>query len=346
MFYSNSRRLRIKQFAVILAGGRGERFWPKSQPDTPKQLLSVFNNEPLLSQTISRINQHFSKRERVLVIPKNLKKITTRFVGREQTIIEPMRRNTAAAICLAAGTLKSTHGDGIIHVMPADHLIKPRDRFIATLKYSSQLAEQGNMITYGIKPDRPETGYGYIKIGPRISSRGKIVAYQGISFTEKPSRQRARYYQKTKKYLWNSGIFTFRISSILDQIKKYIPRTYQGVMDYLRTKKVRSFAKIPDISIDYGVMEKSKNFIVIKGTFQWDDVGSWLALERYFKRDNNGNIRVGDIKGLEIHRSIMYTNGIPLRVFGIEDLVIVVSKNGVLVCHKDKAPEIKKLFRK
>jgi mannose-1-phosphate guanylyltransferase len=206
------------------------------------------------------------------------------------------------------------------------------------------MAEKGFLVTYGIIPDRPETGYGYIKIGDEIGKEKGIVGFHGKGFTEKPSIKKAREYLKTKKYLWNSGIFTYRISTILDEIKKVAPGVYTGVKNYLKLKDKRYFERISGISIDYAVMEKSKKICVIKANFDWDDVGSYLALERYFKKDKYNNIFLGDILGLETNHSIVYTNNVPVRVYGINGLVVVANPKGVLVCKKERTPDLKKLF--
>jgi mannose-1-phosphate guanylyltransferase len=316
-----------------------------SQSDFPKQFLSIFNERPLIVQTLDRIKSYFRKDERVLIIPKELRNLTRKYIGKELFIIEPMRRNTAPAICLAAMTLKKYHGDGIMHVMPADHLISTRTKYIAALKLGQEFAQKDYLVTYGIEPNRPEIGYGYIKIGRKIGLRSRVKAFKGQGFTEKPSFARAKKYIKSKKYLWNSGIFSFRIGNILEEIKNFIPEVYQGVANYLRTGKKIVFQRIPDISIDYGVMEKCNKLCIVKGNFLWDDVGSWLSLERYFKKDRYGNIKVGDIKGLEINGTIMYTYDIPLRVYGVKDLIVVVSSRWVLVCRKNRAQDVKKLFR-
>lgn len=294
---------------------------------------------------MSRISGYFRPDERILIVPEVLKKITRRHIRKTRIIVEPERRNTAAAICLAALILQKNYRDGIMHIMPADHLISPRKNFIDALKTGQKLAEAGYLVTYGISPDRPETGYGYVRTGKKIPTRNATAAFKGLSFTEKPSRQRAKRYVQSRNYLWNSGIFTFCTQTILSEIKKAIPRVYHGVNKYVMTGNKKHFRSIPDISIDYGVMEKSDKFCIVKGTFKWDDVGSWLALERYFKKDKNGNILVGDIKGLEMYDSIMYTSHAPLRVYGVENIIVVISPHGVLVCHKDKAPDLKNIFK-
>jgi len=329
---------------VILAGGRGERFWPLSQPDFPKQFLSIFDDKPLLIQTLQRVAGHFRRNERLLIIPKELKKLTTKYVGRENIVLEPLRRNTAPAICLAAMKLHRKFGEGVMHVMPADHIIRPKAAFISALMYGQRLAEERRLVTYGIKPIRPETGYGYIKLGSRLGSYHKNVAYIGAGFTEKPSASTAKKYMRSKRYLWNSGIFTFSIETILDEIKNFVPKVYDGVTQFISRGKVGYFQRVPDISIDYGVMEKSDRLCVVQGNFGWDDVGSWLALERYFAKDRKRNILIGDAHGVEIKDSVLYSQHLPLRAYDVEGLIVVVSHKGVLVCKKDRAQELKKLF--
>jgi mannose-1-phosphate guanylyltransferase len=316
-----------------------------SQPDFPKQFLSIFENKPLLIQTLQRLRSHFKKDERLLIIPKELKKLTMKYVGRENIVLEPLRRNTAPAICLAAMVLRRKFGDGVMHVMPADHLIEPKAAFISALRYGQSLAEKGNLVTYGIKPIRPETGYGYIKLGSQIGSYRKNVAFRGAGFTEKPNTATAKQYVKSKRYLWNSGIFTFSVEAILHELKSFVPKVYRDVSRFIAHGKLVYFERVPDISIDYGVMEKSSRLCVVQGNFGWDDVGSWLALERYFPKDRENNIQLGDVRGIDVKDSIMYSRDVPLRAYDVEGMIIVVSQQGVLVCKKNRAQELKKLLK-
>jgi mannose-1-phosphate guanylyltransferase len=316
-----------------------------SQPDFPKQFLSIFENKPLLIQTLQRVRSHFKKDERLLIIPKELKKLTMKYVGRENIVLEPLRRNTAPAICLAAMVLRRKFGHGVMHVMPADHLIEPKAAFISALRYGQSLAEKGNLVTYGIKPIRPETGYGYIKLGSQIGSYRKNVAFRGAGFTEKPNPATAKQYVKSKRYLWNSGIFTFSVEAILHELKSFVPKVYRDVSRFIAHGKLVYFKRVPDISIDYGVMEKSSRLCVVQGNFGWDDVGSWLALERYFPKDRENNIQLGDVRGIDVKDSIMYSRDVPLRAYDVEGLIVVVSQQGVLVCKKNRAQELKKLLK-
>jgi mannose-1-phosphate guanylyltransferase len=339
----------LKRFAIILAGGRGERFWPMSRPDMPKQFLTIFNNKPLIQQTLERLNGFFKNDERILIIPRQLKTITRRFATGSTIFIEPMRRNTAPAICLAAMTLERKYGDGIMHVMPADHMIRPTSLFLKALACGEDHAVKGRLITYGIKPTRPETGYGYIRVGERAgkSKPGSkaFPVYTSDGFMEKPALKRARRYLNSGKYLWNAGIFTFRISTLLGEIKQHIPAVFEGVREYMATKNIRYFARIPDVSIDCGIMEKSSKINVILGKFTWDDVGSWSALGRYFKKDARRNICIGNAMGLEMKDTYIYTYGAPVRVYGVNSLIIVASPYGTLVCKKEKAADLKKLLK-
>ncbi len=299
----------------------------------------------MINQTIDRIKSHFPTRRRYLIIPAALSRITRRFTSGEPFIIEPLRRNTAPAICLAATTIFRRHGDGIMHVMSVDHLIEPPRAFIEALGLGADLAASGYLVTYGVTPDRPETGYGYIKVGSKIVSYRDNTAYKVVSFKEKPALFRARQYVADRHYLWNAGIFTLRISVILKEMEKLAPKVLAAVEKYTASGRPEHFARSPDISIDYAVMEKSRQLAIVRGHFRWDDVGSWLALERYFPPDRNGSIRLGDAQGLEMHNSIIYTSGIPVRAYGIRDLIVVASPDGILVCHKGKAPLIKKILK-
>ena len=296
-------------------------------------------------QTLQRIRRHFRKDQRLLIIPEELKKLTLKYVGRENVVVEPLRRNTAPAICLAAMALRRKFGDGVMHVMPADHLIRPAAAFISALKYGQRLAERGHLVTYGVKPIRPETGYGYIKLGGRIGKHHKNVAFRADGFTEKPNVVTAKRYVRSKRYLWNSGIFSFAIDTILEELKRFVPQVYTGVAKFIAHGKLAYFRRVPDISIDYGVMEKSSHLCVVQGKFDWDDVGSWLALERCFPTDREKNIRLGNVRGIGIKNSIMYSQEVPLRAYDVEGLIIVVSQHGVLVCKKERAQELKKLLK-
>jgi mannose-1-phosphate guanylyltransferase len=330
-----------------MAGGRGERFWPVSQPDFPKQFVAVFNNTPLIVQTRDRLKRNFKKAQRVFIIPQALKKLTHCFIGHEQTILEPVSRNTAPAICLVAQTLMRKHGDGIMHVMPADHIISPQKTFIADLRFGARIAKKGYLVTYGIVPDRPETGYGYVKLSKLLAVNRQQKAFISAGFTEKPSNAKAVAYVRSKKYLWNAGIFSFSIKTILNEMKQHTPAIYHGVEHYLKTKKTKYFERVPNLSVDYGIMEKSTKISVVRARFIWDDVGSWLALERFFKKDKKSNIILGNAKGLEINNAIVYNfNNKPLKVYGIKDLIVVVSPHGVLVCDKKRAADLKKLLKK
>jgi mannose-1-phosphate guanylyltransferase len=256
-----------------------------------------------------------------------------------------VRRNTAPAICLAAMVLRKRFGGGVMHVMPADHLIKPRAAFMRALKYGARLAEDGYLVTYGIRPDRPETGYGYIRVGRTIGISDRNRSYEGAGFTEKPGAARARYYVRSRQYLWNSGIFTFRIDTLLDEIEQFIPEVHTGIAKFTAQGRVRFFERVPDISIDYGVMEKSRRLCVVEGRFSWDDVGSWLALERYFKLDREKNVLVGDVRGIEVAGSIMLSHDVPLRAYDVRGMIVVASRQGVLVCSKKRAQDLKKLLK-
>lgn len=296
-------------------------------------------------QTLERIEGQFKRAERLLIIPSELRALVKEHVGRENIVIEPVRRNTAPAICLAGMVLRKKFGGGIMHVMPADHLIRPRNAFIGALKYGQRLAEDGYLVTYGIRPDRPETGYGYVRLGRKLGARGRNNSYRGAGFTEKPNAARAKQYIRSRRYLWNSGIFTFCIKTILDEMRSFVPDIYRGVEKFVTKGRARDFERVSDISIDYGVMEKSRRLCVVEGNFDWDDVGSWLALERYFDKDKRRNVLVGNARGIGVEDSILFSRDVPLRAYDVKDLIVIVGKEGVLVCKKGRAQDLKKLLK-
>lgn len=329
---------------VILAGGPGERFWPVSQPDNPKPFLSVFG-EPLLRLTLKRLSGFASRAERLIVVPQTLRSLARRSAPGERLLLEPVGRNTAAAIALAALVAERGHGDRLMHIIPADHLIQPAHRFTAALRYGEVLARQGMIVTYGVKPTRPETGYGYIRLGRAIRGKGGVRAFRGSGFIEKPSLRQANVFQKAGTHVWNAGIFTFLASTLKEELARHAPRLLPAVTRYVTSGKAVDFARVPSVSIDYAVMEKTSRLAVVRGDFRWDDVGTWLALERHCPKDRQGNVVAGDCRVLETKDSIVYTDDRPVRVLDVTGLVIVASPHGVLVCSKKRAAGIKELSK-
>jgi mannose-1-phosphate guanylyltransferase len=332
-------------YAVLLIGGKGERFWPMSTPDRPKQFLRIFSEKTMVEETLERISSLIPKTNIFYVLPTHLEGLlrqTVKGVARKNMVIEPEGRNTAPAIALAARALRNKP-DAVMAVLPADHLISPKKTFLADLKAAARLAQKGYLVTFGIPPDRPETGYGYIEVD-RNEPLGQ--GFKVKRFREKPDRRTAKRYLKSGNFFWNSGMFVWTVSSIIEAFGKHHPQIYKGLLVPSASSKaptLRSYARLEATSIDYAVMEKAKNVAVVPARFRWDDVGSWSALERHLPKGLDKNTRIGKLIVLESEGCIAVAAQGEVALLGVRDLVIVKTKDVVLVCAKDRAADVKKL---
>ncbi|MBI5042264.1 MAG: mannose-1-phosphate guanylyltransferase/mannose-6-phosphate isomerase [Nitrospirae bacterium] len=348
-------------YAVIMAGGSGTRFWPLSRQLSPKQLLRIDSDDSLIQQTVKRIcslvpsnrvhivtnENHYLEMKMQLALLKE--KSESRIQKSEVNfLIEPEGRNTAAAIGLAAISLFKKDPNSLMLVMPADHIIKKSEKFMDIVKDAVDAAKKGYLVTFGIKPDRPETGYGYIKTGSRVKGQGIFMVER---FTEKPDVNTAQKYLMSGDYLWNSGIFLWKSSVILNEIKNYLPDLYKNLMDVKKTigsngfdAAVKSaYSKIKPISIDYGILEKSKKVTVIPADIDWCDVGSWSALDEVVEKDKDGNIKMGNVIDIGSGNSILYGGKRVLATIGLKDLVVVDTDDATLVCKKTEAQKVGKI---
>ena len=353
---------------IIMAGGKGERFWPKSREKRPKQLLPIGSKNTMLQETV--------KRAEALTSPKNIFIVTrigleneihkqVSHIPKENIINEPFARNTAAAIGLANLIVQkrdnvsrdniSKDKNSITVVLPADHIIKDIVQFKKTITTACIAAEEGHLVTIGIKPSYPETGYGYIHRGDKIFTEyGSDTPgiFKVVEFREKPDLKTAREYFKKGEYYWNSGMFVWKTKCIEEAFKEYMPELYKAlkVIDnslssLLRDKIIKGeYEKLDKISIDYGVMERAENVSVVEGLFDWNDVGSWLALEKVYEKDDDGNIVVGDYIGIDTKDCILIGGKSPITTIGVSDLIIVNTGDVVLVCKKTEAQKVKKLL--
>lgn len=333
--------------AVILVGGKGERFWPASTPQRPKQFLKIFSDKSMVAETVDRISSLVPGTNIHYVLPPHLVDILRqeiKGVKSKNMVIEPEGRNTAPAIALAARAL-SHRPDAVMAVLPADHLISPRKTFISDLAAAAKLAEKGYLVTFGIPPDRPETGYGYIEI-----DRNTPLGRQGFKvkcFREKPDLPTAKRYLKSGNYLWNSGMFTWKVSTIIEAFRKHHPRIYKALLaERSKEPTKRSYARLEATSVDYAVMERALNVAVLPARFCWDDVGSWSALERHLRQGLDKNTRIGKLVALESEGCIVYAPQGEVVLLGVRDLVVVKAKDTVLVCAKDRAADVKKLLER
>lgn len=346
-------------FAVIMAGGAGTRFWPKSRQKNPKQFLKLLGKASLLGDTV--------RRALMLVEPENCFVVTHKQyqdqvqesipeVPPENIIFEPANRDTAACVGLAAIKLAGIDPSGVMVMLPSDHYIGYEKVFIKTLKSAIAFVEQNDyLMTVGIKPTAPRTGYGYICCGEVMGQEQEYPVYQVSAFTEKPDPITARYFIGQGNYLWNSGIFVWRIPVILEAIARHLPQLHQALEKLApaigtscEAEAVeREYPAFPKVSIDYGVMEKAVNIGTIPGNFIWDDVGSWVALEKYLPKDQRNNtLNGGKHISMDSRGCIIDSEAKLIATIGVEDLIIIQSQDVMLVCRKDRDQEVKQLVEK
>ncbi|MCS7249343.1 MAG: mannose-1-phosphate guanylyltransferase [candidate division WOR-3 bacterium] len=345
----------FKKYAIIIAGGRGERFWPLSRFKKPKQFLKLFYNKSLLKLTKERISKIIPLKYQKYVIPKDLAKITRNLLKLKENnlIIEPQSKNTAIAIALASLYIKKEVEDALTIVLPADHLIKNFNEFHKCVNFAFQIAQEDYLLTFGIPPTYPATGYGYIEIDNLIKEENNLKSYLVKRFIEKPNYEKAKEFLESKRFLWNSGMFVWKVSYFLTQVERFMPSFYEDLKlleKYLGTKKERKllediYQRAENISVDYAIMEKAERIAVIKSNFDWDDVGSILALERYYDKDEGKNVKIGDIFTWDTENSIFYTKDLPIFSLGIKDLILIKDKDLIFACNKKEFDKIKNFLK-
>jgi mannose-1-phosphate guanylyltransferase/mannose-6-phosphate isomerase len=338
-------------YGVIIAGGRGTRFWPLSRESFPKQFLKLVGQRTLLQDTIHRLSGEISPQNTLIVTTSNQRDIvewqTRELLGDANCIVEPEGKNTAPAIALAAFKLYKKNPRAVMLVMPADHHVSDVEPFRAGIRRALPLAEKGSIVTFGIKPTRPETGYGYIKAGDRI----KAGAFKVLRFVEKPDLKTARAYVEAGSYYWNSGMFLFRAKDIIAEIKKYMPDlhgAFKGIEKLLNTEAEGDalrgvYGGLRDESIDYGVMERSKRMAMAAADFPWSDIGSWNALDDVLSKDRGGNVTMGNVVGLECSNSIFFAGERLVAAIGLDGMVVVDTADATLIMPKDRVQQVKDL---
>ena len=344
----------MKKAALIMAGGRGERFWPRSRKNLPKQFLSLSDDgKTMIQLTIERIRPLVDLNDIYIATNKDYKSLVIEQlpgIPEENILCEPVGRNTAPCIGLGAIHISKKYDDAIMFVLPSDHLIKYNGMFTTTLADASVVAEQDdNLVTIGITPDYPETGYGYIKFN---SANMVGRAYSVDRFVEKPSLEVAKEYLASEEYLWNSGMFVWKVSSILKNMQTLMPDTYNGLLkirdsigasDHEAVVE-REFSSFKSESIDYGIMEKANNIYILPGTFGWDDVGSWLAIERIKKSNEYGNVVDGNIITINTKNCVIEGSRKLIATVGLDNMIIVDTEDATLICKKDSSSDIKKVL--
>lgn len=346
----------MKKTALIMAGGKGERFWPKSRIATPKQFLSLTDDgKTMIQLTVERISPLVALEDVYIATNEMYRELVLEQLPglpKENVLCEPVGRNTAPCIGLGAMHISHKYEDAVMIVLPSDHLIKVNEIFIDTFTKACEVAESGcNLVTVGITPNYPETGYGYIKYN-KDSKSGD--AYSVDRFVEKPNLEKATEYLNSGDYLWNSGMFVWKVSTIVENIRKHMPEMYQGLQTIgaaIGTDKenevlVNEFPKLPSDSVDYGIMEKADNIFILPGNFGWDDVGSWLAVERIRKNNEDGNVVMGNVVTVNTTNCTIEAKDKLIATVGLKDIVIVDTDDVTLVCDKLHAGEIKQVLGK
>lgn len=344
----------MKKTALIMAGGRGERFWPRSRKNMPKQFLSLTDDgKTMIQLTVERILPLVAIEDIFIATNRDYKELVLRQLpdlSEENILCEPMGRNTAPCIGLGAVHMAKRYGDAVMIVLPSDHLIKYNTIFLNTLEEACGVAEQGdNLVTIGITPDSPETGYGYIKFRPD-ATLGRAFAVD--QFVEKPNLETAKEYLASDQYLWNSGMFVWKVSTILENLERYLPETSAGlhrIGEAIGTGKAeqvleKEFQIFRSESIDYGVMEKAENIYILSGPFGWDDVGSWLAVGRIKKSNEFGNVVDGSVVTVETKNTIIQGDRKLIAAVGLENMIVVDTEDALLICAQNHVGEIKKVL--
>jgi len=345
---------------VILAGGSGTRLWPLSRKLRPKQLIDLLDDRTMLQNTLLRLQG-----AKDMAPPLVLCNDDHRFMVAEQLrsigtepgaiILEPVGRNTAPALAVAALKAVAAGADPVLLILPADHFIRDLDLFHQTLAAGAELAEKGYLITFGIVPTSPETGYGYIKKGKLIGSENAIAATDIEKFVEKPDLPTAKQYLQSGNYCWNSGMFMFKASRVLSELEKFNPAIVkacrralaEGVfdLDFLRLDH-DSFAACPSDSIDYAVMEKTDRGAMLMFQAGWDDVGSWEALWQVGAKDNSGNITHGDVLTHDVADSYINAGSRLVAAVGLQNHVVVETPDAVMISPRDRTQDVKHLVEK
>jgi len=337
-------------YGIILAGGSGSRLWPLSRELYPKQLLNLTSNESLLQATFERL-QNFMPSKNIISITNTKHVSSVKYqlesLAKNPVVLsEPLSKNTAPAIALATKFIQQQEKDPVIIVVPSDHLIKNTKKFTQTVKKGEKLAKEGYIVTFGIEPNYPETGYGYIN----TLRHPLLDGFKVKEFVEKPDAKTAQKYLDAKTYFWNSGIFMFKASTMLKEIEKLAPEIYSVMkkFDFSSSDKIEYnlFDKMPGISIDYAIMEKSDKIALVKLESDWNDLGSWQSIYDVGQKDKNNNVIIGNVIDENSKNSLMYSSSKLVATIGLEDTVIVETEDAILACKKDKTQDVKKIFDK
>lgn len=341
--------------ALIMAGGKGTRFWPLSTEEKPKQFLNLIGEETMIQMTINRIKPIIPI-ERIFVctgemyvdlVKEQLPELPDRNI-----IVEPEGRNTAPCIALSAMVIDRYYKNSNMVVLPSDHLIKDEEEFRNTLLAADSFIKEKDeaIVTLGMNPSRPEVGYGYIKYSDEVLKSNDFRVIKVDAFVEKPNLDTAKKYLREGNYLWNGGMFIWSINNVINQIKMYSTSTYNALINVMEVSEEKlqetinnNYEGTEATSIDYAVLEKSKDVYVIPSNFGWDDVGSWEALDRYREKDELGNVLVGQSKAVKANNNLVISSNNSVVVEGLSDIYVIENDGKVLVGHKSNVANVKEL---
>jgi len=336
---------------LILAGGSGTRFWPYSRHNRPKQLLNIIGDQSMLQMTVDRLKKIKKVTDIYIITRKDLRdSIINDITGvePENVIVEPSGKNTAPAIGIVGAFLNLTDPDSVMGVFPADHIIVGHRKFQKAVYAADRIAKKDeNLVTIGIKPTKPSTAYGYIQLN-EISEEDHLDAYRVKTFAEKPHKELAKRFLASGDFLWNSGIFFWRVSTLMKSLEKHMPELFE-VLEGIG-KKMQKGIQFNDLwnyiepeSIDYGLLEKADNIYVVSSDFSWNDVGSWNALYDVLRQDKEGNVVRGHGKVLGGQNNFIQSNGRFTAVLGASDLVVINTDDATLVVPRDQVEDVKAL---
>lgn len=343
-------------YAVIIAGGNGERFWPLSTPERPKQFVSIFGGKPLIRHAADRLEGLIPPERTLVITAKRLVAQTCRalpHVPRRNIIGEPCRRDTAAAVACACGLVKRLGGpDAVGCILTADQLMEPAAKFRRTLRDAIGIAKKTDaVVTMGIVPTCPSTGFGYIEMGAKAGFKTKTVFNRVCRFVEKPDERTAKRYLSSRRYCWNSGMFIWKASTMERAFLESAP-DIAGLIRVVETARslpsalAKAYPPLRAISVDYAVMERIRNILVARSDFKWDDVGSWRAIPNHFPSDGSGNTCLGRVALLDTSKSVIVSDDRHLTaVIGLDDIVVVQTAKATLVCAKNRVQDVKKIVR-
>ncbi|HXB60489.1 MAG TPA: sugar phosphate nucleotidyltransferase [Candidatus Acidoferrales bacterium] len=356
------------RYVIIMAGGRGERFWPLSREKMPKQLLALLGKKSFLQEAVERVLPLVPAKNIFIItneaqLPEVRKQLPK--IPKANLIAEPVGRDTCAAVTLGAALVGARSTMGVMAVLPADHVIPDPKKFQQVLGDAFDLASRGQaIVTIGIKATEPATGYGYIRVGnelpaPDGAKKYKTTFFKAEQFVEKPNFERAIEYVNSGQYRWNAGMFVWSFVTITNGLEKHQPEMFAACQRWFKVANkpaklakvlAKEYPAIKKISIDFALMEHAQNVIVADGTFEWDDLGAWPALARHLKTDPEGNCAVADFIHVDGARNIIYDartkNKTPIAIVGLRDSILVQTDDAVLLAHKSQAQKVKELVRK